>query len=87
MAKAYIHSSVAICDGENWREEIRFTSLPDNSEQWGSLDTAEIDRADWNRGVKVQSTEGRIHLIRDFKIEQIPSGDFLISCDLPFIGQ
>jgi len=86
MAKGYIHSCVAVRNGEDWREDIHFASLSENAARWSSAEAAEIDCADLNRGVKIQSAIGQICLIRDFKVEEISPGEYSISCDLPFIG-
>jgi hypothetical protein len=88
MAKGYIINFVKAGTQDSPRNDIVFGSRPEDAWYWDSAERAEIDCLDLKRGgVKIQSMQGRIHLIYDFEVEETSPGKFSVFCDLPFIGQ
>ena len=85
--KAYIQSFRRPTAGGSM-QNVRFASRPEDAVGWSTGEEAENNRLGLARdGVKIQSVEGRIYWLYDFVVEETASGEFSISCNLPFIGQ
>jgi hypothetical protein len=88
MLKGYIQSSVAVPVGDNWREDFKFDSHPENACYWPSFEDADVKCMELNkRGVEIPSSEGGVYWLRDFKVEETAPGQFSIYCEGPFIMQ
>ncbi|MGB8886918.1 MAG: hypothetical protein WCC87_09360 [Candidatus Korobacteraceae bacterium] len=84
VRKAYIRRA--------WREKpednhhtIEFCEFGKDARYWTTRESAERDMSDLERGIKVPSAWGGSFVCRELTLEQLPSGEYVISLEAPFI--
>lgn len=88
MIKGYIRSFAKVPVVDNWREDIKFASHPQDAWYWPTFQDAVVNCISLNRcGVEIPSSEGGVYLLRDFQVEETAPDQFSIYCEGPFIMQ
>jgi hypothetical protein len=87
MEKAYIMYLNAAQENDSWREDVSFDSHPENAMYWERQEDADIKCQELSRGVVIPSSEGGIHVLRDFRIEETEPGKYSIFSEGPFVRQ
>jgi hypothetical protein len=75
-----------------WREKpqdnhntIEICEFAKDAMHWDSRESAEIFLSDLERGVTIPSAWGSAYICHELTLEQLPSGDYVISLEAPFI--
>lgn len=75
-----------------WRERpednhhtIEFCEFAKDALYWSGRESAERDLSDLERGVTIPSAWGGSYVCRELTLEQLPSGEYVISLEAPFI--
>ena len=86
MHKAYIAHWMNRQKPEEHLANYWFDSRPEKAACWQTKERADSDCALLNHlQIEIPSSNGGTHVCNGFKVEKLPSGNFAIFCEAPFI--
>jgi hypothetical protein len=89
MARAYVsgYKIERPAEENHWRsgEFIGFDSHLEYASHWATREDAESHCNSLNQGIEIPFSEGGMYILRNFKVEERTSDEFVIVCEGPFI--
>ena len=85
MAKAYFYRDVWDNPAGSPRLKRKFTASSKEARYYETEHEAASDcEMIFRKGIQVESSDGKTHLLTDFQVEEIRPGEFVIFCEAPF---